>query len=56
VAGAYFAAHVETAGGYALVGCDVAPGFVFDDFELAKRGTLAERFPDHAELVERFTR
>ncbi len=56
VAGAYFAAHVETIGGYALVGCDVAPGFAFEDFELADRRTLAAAFPEHAALVERFTR
>jgi predicted cupin superfamily sugar epimerase len=55
-AGAYFAAHVETQGGYALVGCDVAPGFAFEDFELAERSALAAAYPEHAALVERFTR
>jgi len=56
VAGAHFAAHVEAPGGYALVGCDVAPGFTFEDFELAERAALAARYPEHATLVERFTR
>ena len=56
LAGCYFAAHVETPGGYALVGCDVAPGFAFEDFDLAERGALARAFPAHRALVERFTR
>lgn len=54
--GAAFASHVETPGGYALVGCDVAPGFDFDDFELCERADLAERHPAHAALVTRLTR
>lgn len=41
---------------YALVGCTVAPGFEFEDFELAKRGELKRTYPQHRELVERFTR
>jgi predicted cupin superfamily sugar epimerase len=55
-AGAAFASHVETPGGFALVGCDVAPGFDFDDFELCRRDDLAARHAEHAELVMRFTR
>jgi predicted cupin superfamily sugar epimerase len=56
LAGAYFAAHVETGGSYALVGCDVAPGFAFEDFELADGTALAAEYPQHAALVDRFTR
>jgi predicted cupin superfamily sugar epimerase len=55
-AGAYFAAHVEKPQGYALVGCDVAPGFAFEDFELADGAALAAAYPQHAALAERFTR
>ena len=55
-AGAYFASHVDAAGGYALVGCDVAPGFEFDDFEIAERASLRAKYPAHASLVARFTR
>jgi uncharacterized protein len=40
---------------WALVGCTVAPGFEFEDFELAKREELARRFPRHRELIERLT-
>ncbi len=41
---------------YALVGCTVAPGFDFADFEMPARAELVARFPVHAELLARFTR
>jgi hypothetical protein len=53
-AGAAFASH--GLGDYALVGCDVAPGFDFADFELCDRDALASAYPAHAELIERLTR
>ena len=51
---AWFAAHVDE--GYALAGCDVAPGFSFDDFTMGSRQELLAAFPQHASLIERFTR
>ena len=41
---------------YALVGCTVAPGFDFDDFEMPSRMALLERYPQHRELIERLAR
>jgi hypothetical protein len=41
---------------FALVGCTTAPAFDFDDFEMADRAALAERFPEHRALVRRLTR
>ena len=41
---------------FALVGCTVAPGFEFEDFELAKREELAREYPRLRELIERLTR
>ncbi len=41
---------------YALVGCTVAPGFEFEDFELAKREELVRQFPKHRKLIEKLTR
>ena len=41
---------------FALVGCGVAPGFEFDDFELAERQALLAQYPAQRELVLRFTR
>lgn len=55
-AGAWFAAEVASAGAYALVGCTVAPGFDFADFELGARADLLERYPQHRGVIERLTR
>ncbi|MBV8531005.1 MAG: cupin domain-containing protein [Candidatus Eremiobacteraeota bacterium] len=55
-AGSWFAAHARGPGGYALVGCDVAPGFTYEDFELATRDALKRAFPQHRRLIERWTR
>ena len=55
-AGDWFAAEVADANSFALVGCTVAPGFDFADFEMAKRAELARRYPQHRELIERLTR
>ncbi|WP_394828836.1 cupin domain-containing protein [Pendulispora albinea] len=54
-AGSWFGAEVAPGGAYALVGCTMAPGFDFADFELAHRGSLARRFPEHLELIARLT-
>ncbi|HQU73625.1 MAG TPA: cupin domain-containing protein [Calditrichia bacterium] len=55
-AGTWFAAAVNRPGSFSLVGCTVAPGFEFADFELAERQDLIRRFPAHQSLIERFTR
>jgi predicted cupin superfamily sugar epimerase len=41
----WFAAEVRGEGEFSLIGCTVAPGFDFADFELAKRGSLFKEFP-----------
>ena len=53
-AGAWFGASLPV-GGFALVGCTVAPGFDFADFEMGDRERLLERFPQHQALIERLT-
>ncbi len=45
--------HYETE--YSFVGCTVAPGFDFLDFEMAKRDDLLEKFPDHEEIITKLT-
>jgi predicted cupin superfamily sugar epimerase len=55
-AGSWFASALADGGEYGLVGCTVAPGFDFADFELADRETLAAQYPEHAELIHKFTR
>lgn len=54
--GAWFAARVRNPAGHILLGCTVAPGFDFADFELADRAGLVRQFPQHAELITAFTR
>ncbi len=53
-AGCWFAAEREHGpAGYALVGCTVAPGFEFSEFELADVSTLLSSHPAHAALIGR---
>lgn len=54
-AGTWFAAEAVE-GEFSLLGCTVAPGFEFADFELAGREELAAAFPAAAGLVRRLTR
>jgi predicted cupin superfamily sugar epimerase len=55
-AGCWFGARVKNSQSFALVGCTMAPGFDFEDFELATRTKLTAVFPQHRELIERLTR
>lgn len=52
----WFGAEVNDKDSYSLVGCTVAPGFHFDDFELAKRDELAGKYPEHKGIIARLTR
>lgn len=42
--------------GVALLGCTVAPGFDFADFEMAQKDNLLKTYPKHREVIERFCR
>lgn len=55
-AGCWFASQVADGKSFALVGCTVAPGFDFEDFELAKRDELAHTYPQHRQLIDQWTR
>jgi predicted cupin superfamily sugar epimerase len=54
--GVWFGGTVDEEDSYSLVGCVVAPGFDFDDFELANREELLKVFPQHEALIRRLTR
>jgi predicted cupin superfamily sugar epimerase len=43
----------ETLGAFSLVGCTVAPGFDFADWELGRRSLLGGAYPDQAVLIDR---
>lgn len=43
-------------GEFTLVGCTVAPGFDFADWEMPDRDGLLARYPEHAGLIRQLTR
>lgn len=55
-AGSWFGAKVDQENSYTLSGCTVAPGFDFQDFELADRATLLKTFPTHPDIIEQLTK
>lgn len=55
-AGCWFGSSLRQSDTYALVGCTVAPGFDFADFEIAGREALAAQFPQHRSIIARLTR
>jgi predicted cupin superfamily sugar epimerase len=54
-AGVWFGAAPAEGGRFALVGCTVAPGFDFADFELADRTALLREYPRHQDWIRRLT-
>ena len=54
-AGWWFGATINNPFSYALVGCTVAPGFDFQDFEMGKREDLLKRYPQHSKIIEILT-
>jgi len=60
LAGRWFASKVSDdvshVHGYSLVGCTVAPGFDFADFELAKADELSQSFPAHEQVIRSLCR
>lgn len=55
-AGTWFASECAAGVEWSLVGCNVAPGFEFDGFELASAQQLTQQFPEHAALIHRLCR
>lgn len=56
----WFAASIEnvqkkTDFGYCLVGCTVAPGFDFEDFEMADRKYLLQQYPKLKDVIIKHT-
>ncbi len=54
-AGCWFGSAPAEGVNFALVGCTVAPGFNFADFEMGSRVALLAEFPQHHSLIERLT-
>lgn len=55
-AGAWFASEPAVSSFFTLVGCTVAPGFDFADFEIANKENLLQHFPQHELLINRLCR
>ncbi len=55
-AGSWFASETAPGSDFSFVGCTVAPGFDFADFELAKAEELTAAFPNFAVLIGRLCR
>ena len=55
-AGCWFASRPAPGTAYALVGCTVAPGFDFADFELAAKEELSGMFPAHSLVINMLCR
>jgi predicted cupin superfamily sugar epimerase len=55
-AGCWFGAELSGPGEYSLVGCTVAPGFDFADFQLGNRRDLQHLIPRYKEIINRLTR
>ncbi len=54
--GVWFASEVMKPDSYSFVGCTVAPGFDFADFELAEKDSLISEFPKYSKIINRLTR
>ena len=55
-AGLWFAAEIPSKNGFALVSCAVAPGFEFDEFEMADKEQLTTLYPQYSELFVKLCR
>ena len=50
-ANCWFASIPDSKSSFSLVGCTVAPGFDFSDFELASASLLSSFYPQHRGLI-----
>jgi predicted cupin superfamily sugar epimerase len=54
-AGVWQGSLLEPGSEFALLGCTVAPGFEYTDYEHGQRLALLEQYPAHASLIGRLT-
>jgi uncharacterized protein len=52
----WFAASVNERRSFSLVGCTVSPGYDIRDWKLGDREKLTKLYPQHAEMIQKFTR
>jgi predicted cupin superfamily sugar epimerase len=56
LAGTWFGTELRAGASHCLVGCTVAPGFDFADFELAQGPELESRYPAAGDRIRRMSR
>lgn len=54
-AGWWFGSYPNPGSKYSFVGCTVAPGFDFADFEIGERSQLLKTFPNAADIINKLT-
>ncbi len=52
----WFGAEVLNKDSYVLLGCTVAPGFDYDDFELGNRELLLSQYPRYEKIIRKLTK
>ena len=55
-ANSWFASRPASGSGFCFVGCTVAPGFDFADFELADAAVLSMAYPQHEKTIKELCR
>ncbi len=50
-AGCWFASRPAAESNFCFVGCTVAPGFDFSDFELTSAAALTAQYPNHKKII-----
>lgn len=55
-ANCWFASRPAPGSDYCFVGCTVAPGFEFDDFEMANGEELSLLYPNHSSIIKELSR
>jgi len=53
--GVWQGSFLEPGSEFALLGCTVAPGFDYADYEHGDRASLLEKYPAFADMIERLT-
>jgi predicted cupin superfamily sugar epimerase len=53
--GTWQGSFLEPGGDFALLGCTVAPGFDYADYEHGDRATLSEQYPVFSDLICQLT-
>ena len=51
-----FGSMCDVEGGYSIVGCVVAPGFIYEEFKLFSKEEMLDMYPNYSEVIEEFAR